>query len=134
MIWMILVVTVIFGGQPGAKNAKGNELYQQKKYDEALMAYQEAQADEPDNPSLHYNIGNTLYQREKYPEAIQAYKKALNSEKPLNNQAYYNLGNSLYRLGQLKESIEAYKRGLRIQSDDTDMKYNLEFVQRQLQD
>jgi len=52
----------------------------------------------------------------------------------LDAQAYYNLGNSLYRTGQLEPAIDAYKRALTIAPDDQDTKYNLEYVQRQMQE
>ena len=130
---VILVILLFLGWQPAAKNARGNELYQQEKYDEALTAYDEALAEDGENPALHYNRGNALYRSEQYPSAVQAYVNALEGEVPVGGRARYNMGNSLYRMGLLKESIEAYKAGLRIEPDDVDMKYNLEYVMRQLQ-
>ncbi len=130
---VILVILLFLGWQPTAKNARGNELYQQEKYDEALTAYNEALAEDGENPALHYNRGNALYRSEQYPSAVQAYANALDGEAPVGARARYNMGNSLYRMGLLKESIEAYKEGLRVEPDDIDMKYNLEFVMRQLQ-
>lgn len=128
----ILVILLFLGWQPAAKNARGNELYLQERYDEALAAYDEALTEDGENPALHYNRGNALYRSEQFPTAVQAYVNALDGEAPVGGRAQYNMGNSLYRMGRLKESIEAYKAGLRIQSDDIDMKYNLEFVTRQL--
>lgn len=128
----ILVLLLFLGWQPAAKNARGNELYQQEKYNEALAAYDEALAEDGENPALHYNRGNALYRSEQYPSAVQAYVNALEGEAPVGGRAQYNMGNSLYRMGLLKESIEAYKAGLRIEPDDIDMKYNLEYVMRQL--
>ncbi|MXY96707.1 MAG: tetratricopeptide repeat protein, partial [Gemmatimonadetes bacterium] len=130
---VILVILLFLGWQPAVKNARGNELYQQEKYDEALTAYDEALAEDGENPALHYNRGNALYRSEQYPSAVQAYVNALEGEAPVGGRARYNMGNSLYRMGLLKESIEAYKAGLRIEPDDVDMKYNLEYVMRQLQ-
>jgi tetratricopeptide (TPR) repeat protein len=133
-MWLIISLFFsIFPWSSGSKNAQGNALYQQGKYAEAAASYREAQAEAPDNPALPYNLGNALYRQEKYAEAIQAYKQAVNGKDPINARALYNLGNSLYRTGRLQESVEAYKQGLRITPDDIDMKYNLEFVQRQLQ-
>lgn len=131
MILLILLPLLILGWSPGEKNAEGNALYRKGQYDGALEAYQTAQADAPDNAALSYNLGNTLYRKQKYPEAIQAYRQAIQGKDALSAQAYYNLGNSLFRAGQSQQAIEAYKQGLRITPDDVDMKYNLEFVQRQ---
>ncbi len=130
----ILVVVLLFGWQPSAaKNARGNELYSQEKYSEALAAYDEALAADEENPALHYNRGNALYRTEQFPTALEAYTNAVEGAPSLGGSAHYNMGNSLYRMGRLQESIEAYKAGLRIAPDDLDMKYNLEFVTRQLQ-
>lgn len=129
---VILVILLFLGWQPAAKNDRGNELYQQERYDEALAAYNEALAEDGENPALHYNRGNALYRSEQYPSAVQAYTKALDGEAPVGGRAQYNMGNSLFRMGLLEESIEAYKAGLRVEPDDIDMKYNLEYVMRQL--
>ncbi len=130
----ILVIILFLGWQPAAKNTRGNELYNQAKYDEALKAYEEALAEDGENPALHYNRGNALYRKEQYPTAVQSFTNALDGDPPLNGQAWYNMGNGLYRMGRLEEAIGAYKEGLRIKSDDVDLKYNLEFVSRQLQE
>ena len=130
----ILVIILFMGWQPAGKNTRGNELYHQAKFDEALRAYDEALAEDGENPALHYNRGNALYRKEQYPTAVQSFTNALDGDPPLNGQAWYNMGNGLYRMGRLEEAIEAYKEGLRIKSDDVDMKYNLEFVSRQLQE
>tara|TARA_B100001750_G_C15461917_1_gene574792 strand:+ start:814 stop:1473 length:660 start_codon:yes stop_codon:yes gene_type:complete len=130
---IILVIILFLGLQPGTKNARANELYRQGKFDEALAIYNSALEEAGETPALHYNRGNALYRKEQYPIALQAYTNALESNPPLNGNAYYNMGNSLYRMGRLEASIEAYKQGLQVRADDNDMKYNLEYVTRQLQ-
>lgn len=116
------------------QTSKGNQLYEKEQYPEALEAYREAQKKDPDSPAIHYNIGNAFYRQGKFKEAAQEYRQATDGAEPFNSQAYYNLGNSLFRDGQLPEAVEAYKRALRITPGDMDAKYNLEFVQRQLQE
>ena len=76
----ILVILLFLGWQPAVKNARGNELYQQEKYDEALAAYDEALAEDGENPALHYNRGNALARAGAIPDAIQAYERALDLE------------------------------------------------------
>lgn len=123
----------LFGQPAAALNAKGNEHYQAKRYDEAQNVYRAAQLKQPESAALHYNIGNTLYRQSRYDDALQQYRQATAGPKPLNAQAHYNAGNTLYRTGKLDEAVEAYKRTLRILPNDADAKFNLEFIKRQMQ-
>ena len=131
---MLLYIFLVFSLFNWFQNSKGNQLYQDEQYTEAMKAYREAQERDPAASAIHYNIGNALYRQDKFEEATKEYSQAIDGAEPLNARAYYNLGNSLYRTGRLQDAIEAYKRALRITPDDVDAKYNLEFAQRQLQE
>ncbi len=117
-----------------SKVLQGNELFQQQKYDEANNAYRDAQLDNPTSPIIDYNIANTLYEKKKYEEAVKYYNKvAKNADDPLfQSKVYYNLANTLYRLNKLQEAIPAYTEALKLNPDDEDAKYNLEFVRAKL--
>ncbi len=121
-------------GKARGKVLKGNELFEQGKYDEANNYYQDAKLDRPTDPIIDYNIANTLYEKKKYEEALKLYDEVLkNSDDPLlQAKAYYNMGNALYRLNKLPESILAYKEALKLNPDDEDAKYNLEYVRAKL--
>jgi tetratricopeptide (TPR) repeat protein len=121
-------------GKGRAKVAEGNQLFTAGKYDEANNAYRDAQLDNPTSPVIDYNIANTLYEKKNYEEAIKLYDKLTkNTDDPvLQKQAYFNLGNTLYRLHKLPESILAYKEALKIDPNDEDAKYNLEYVRAKL--
>ncbi|KAA3618048.1 MAG: tetratricopeptide repeat protein [Calditrichaeota bacterium] len=113
---------------------EGNKLFTEEKYDEANNAYRDAQLDNPTSPVIDYNIANTLHEKKKYEEAIELFNKVTkNSDDPLfQSQAYYNLANTLYRLNKLQEAIPAYTEALKLNPDDEDAKYNLEFVRAKL--
>lgn len=117
------------------KTQEANELYQEKKYDQALTKYQDALLSDPENKRLQFNVGNTLYQKKKYEEALKEYQNVIGTEElPLEGQTYYNIGNALYRMNKLPESILAYQQALKINPDDMDAKYNLEYVRRKLKE
>jgi tetratricopeptide (TPR) repeat protein len=121
------------GGPAHRKTEKGNRLYQQGAYEEALGAYTEAQVAAPDAPELHYDIGNVLYRQGSFEESAEAYLRALGSAPPtLAPLAAYNLGNSLYEQGRYEEAIRAYVRALRQNPSDRDAKHNLELALRAL--
>ncbi len=94
----ITIALAACGSTVTSSNRQGNKLYSQGKYDEALSAYQKAQAEQPDLAELHYNVGNTLHRKEDYQEAAAETLQGLSKADPdLRARAYCNLGNSFYR-------------------------------------
>ena len=66
---------------------------------------------------------------------MKDFEKSLSIEDILTqSKSYYNIGNSLYRMGKLPESILAYTQALKLNPNDEDAKYNLEFVRAKLKD
>ena len=120
--------------QAASKNNEGNRLYEQRKYDEALKKYVDAQATRPGAPELHYNIGNVLFRRKEYDKAVEEYRRAQAAADPVLSQAAtFNRGNALLMQGQPEEAIQAYVQALRSRPDDTDAKRNLEIALRLLE-
>ncbi len=112
----------------GTSMRKGNHLYRQEKYEEALQKYQEALVQEPDNPKIHYNIGRAFYKMEKYDEAISEFEMGLlEKDRAFQSKVFYNVGNCQFRKGQLNAAIESYKMSLLTNHEDMDAKQNLEF-------
>jgi Ca-activated chloride channel family protein len=117
------------------KVKEGNRLFEEGKIDDALKKYTDAQIDYPTSPVIHYNIGDALYKQEKYDGAMEEFEKSLSSDEPhFASMAYYNQGNSLYRKGDYAKAIEAYQQALKLNPDDEDAKFNLEFVRRKLKE
>ena len=128
--------------------AQGNDLYLEGKFQEALKIYRTAQIESPESPSLHYNIGNALFKSNKYEDAATAFTKALATDDAvLQQQIYYNLGNTRFRQGEtmmqsgdqkgldmFKQAIASYKTSLELNPNDTDSKYNIEYVQQKLKE
>lgn len=121
-------------GKGRSKVLEGNKLFAEGKFDEANIAYRDAQLDNPASTIIEYDIANTLYEKKKYEEALKLYDKITKDpdDPVLQSRAYYNLGNTLYRLNKLPESILAYKEALKLNPDDAQAKYNLEYVRARL--
>jgi len=80
----------------------GDAYYKQKKYDEAMKAYQTALSKTKDKElkgKAFYNIGNSLLDDNKLKESIEAYKNSLKMN-PKDEEAKYNLSYALKKLQQ----------------------------------
>ncbi len=123
------------GADPAAsKNNEGNRLYNQKRYEDALKMYTDAQASRPDASELHYNIGNVLFRKKEYDKAVEEYLRAQAAANPaLSEAATFNRGNALMLQGRPEDAIKAYVQALRARPGDGDAKRNLELALRLLQ-
>jgi len=125
---------------------KANSLYRQKRYDEAIKLYNEAQIKSPDSKEINYNIGIAQYKKGDYNTAINLLEKAtVSKDRILESKANYNIANAKYKLGKLKEntdlketvnllrqSLDYYKRAIELNSKDEDAKINHELVEKEL--
>lgn len=121
---------------------KGNRLYREGKYEDAVAAYQRVVESGKASPQVHYNLGTALLALGRYQDADVHFQRALQGVEPeLRERTFYNLGNrflqdarangDLRQQGELLDAaIEAYKRTLRIDPQDVDAKWNLEMALR----
>ena len=102
------------GADPAAsKNNEGNRLYNQKRYDDALKLYTDAQASRPEGSELHYNIGNVLFRKKEYDKAVEEYLRAQAAANPaLSEAATFNRGNALMLQGRPEDAVKAYVQAL----------------------
>jgi len=84
----------------------GNMLYRNKRFDDALPSYSQAQKQQELQQLARFNTGNSLV------------KSGMNS------------GDS----EKLKKALESYREAIRMAPDDLDAKYNYEFVKKILSD
>jgi Ca-activated chloride channel family protein len=111
---------------------KGNEQFQNKRYQSAIEAYRKVQVKNPDAPEVLYDLGTALYKVDSFQESAQDLEVAGKKAKDLQMRAraLYNYGNAQYRLGNFEKAIGSYKQVLAIDPKDKDAKYNLEFLQK----
>lgn len=129
-------IALPFGGGAHRKTEEGNRHYVERRFDEALRAYTEAQVDAPEAPELYYDLGNVFYRQGDYEGAAEAYSRALilGASDALVPAAAYNLGNARYRQQEFEEAIKAYQRALEADPADTETKRNLELALRALEE
>lgn len=134
---LTFIQTEIFAQGAGrAKVLEGNRFYAEEKFDEANDKYRDAQVDNPESPIIHFNVGDALYQKRNYEEAMKSFQSAVQktNDPQLQAQSYYNLGNTLFRLDKWQESIAAYQQALKLNPNDEDAKFNLEYVRRKIKE
>lgn len=141
-ILILLIMPAVAWGSPASAFREYNE----GKYQDALRDYNQLLEKKKDDPRLHFNAGTAAYQSHQFEEATKQLNAALASpDLQLQQRTYYNLGNTLYRAGQQlpdaakkqeawENAMKQYESALKLNQQDTDAKFNQEFVQKQLEE
>jgi len=124
---------------------RGNRAFAEKRWDDAIAAYEKARGGELDERAIDYNVGTARQRKaEALPpgddrtrlerEAMEALTRGGTAKDPaIAGQAQYNLGNLLLGANQLDEAIAAYKQALRLDPGLDDARVNLEMAMRRRQ-
>jgi tetratricopeptide (TPR) repeat protein len=88
---------------------KGNDLFDQGKYEEAIQSYQTIIEKTPETFILYRNIGNCYFQMENYEEAEEYYKKVLEKD-PDDTESILGVGNTYANRGQNDKALEWYSK------------------------
>ena len=114
-------------------NREGNTAYDAGDYQAALDRYRQAQVEAPDDAAYIYHGGNALHRLGQMDRAItESQRASANGPDEVRFRAYYALGNHYVRQDRLAQARDAYKNALKINPGDMDAKFNLEVVQRRL--
>ncbi|MGA2864054.1 MAG: hypothetical protein ABSF95_06155 [Verrucomicrobiota bacterium] len=120
--------------------------YKHGQYEQALKEYEQLLQRQGDDARLHFNAGAAAYRSQQLEAAAKQFDEALNaSDLRLQEMAYYNRGNALYYLGERnpdpakrgeawQKSVQDFQSSLKLNPQDQDAKYNLEFVKKKLEE
>lgn len=108
----------------------GNDLYEEKKYEEAELQYRKALNEDQESVAGTFNLGNALNKQGKHEQAVSEFESAVlkAEEKETRAGAYYNRGNSFLEGSQLDQAISSYVEALKLNPADQDAKYNLSYA------
>lgn len=119
---------------------RGNRLYRQGRYAEAVEAYQAALETGQESAVLRFNLGTALLRLGRYDEAEPHLRAALEAVDPeVREPALFNLGSRFLEEGRasqdprarqqlLDTAVEAYRRALRLDPSSVDAKWNYELA------
>jgi Ca-activated chloride channel family protein len=135
--WLLVLALMLFmlpmrlWADVGNDVNQGNRNYTNRRYEQALQKYQDAQIKSPDSAVVQYNLANALHKLGKFEEADAAYHRTLKANNPrLSAKAWYNLGNNFLQQRKFSEAIEPYQKSLKISPKDEDALNNLALALR----
>jgi len=103
---------------------KGNKLYEEGKFEEAVSAYKEAIEISQSQWGYYFNLGLAYKKIDNKEEALASFKKSVN----LNPKSYSSnkeLGEILAKGDNYEEAKEYYQKAVELSPDDPDAFYNL---------
>ena len=100
------------------------DLINSARYDEGIEVLEEANALDPTNPLVQYNIGVAHHFSDRFEEAIAAYTLALSVDNRLDS-AYYNRGLILRDQGKLRDAVADLKIAAALNSSNAAAHWNL---------
>ena len=133
---------------PRSLVSKGNRDYKERKYPDALSAYEQAAQEKPESPQIWFNRGDALFRQGKFAEAAEAFEQAavLSGDQSLEARSKFNQGNADFRLGvesaksnstqaieQVERSVGHYRDALRTDPSLDDAKHNIEVARRYIE-
>jgi tetratricopeptide (TPR) repeat protein len=109
---------------PKSPLIKGDALYKEKKYDEALEEYQRILAENQDLYQVYNKIGLCYYRLNDTENAIEAFKLMLEKE-PQSQDTLINLSAIYFEKGDLEEGMKYFKQLDEKSLEDPSIFYNI---------
>jgi tetratricopeptide (TPR) repeat protein len=88
-----------------------------KRYESALVAYEEASQFGEDNPALYQGKAAVFYALNRFDEALSAYQQAIWLE-PERAQCWRGKGQTLVHLNRFDEACKAYEQAIQLTPDN----------------
>ncbi|MDR1366860.1 MAG: VWA domain-containing protein [Puniceicoccales bacterium] len=130
--------------QLSAKDSRGETLYKEGKFKEALEFYNENLKKNPNDNATLFNKGTTSLAMMDYEGAEESFKQALpGAPVGLQKNIFYNLGNTLFQKGmglanpqdklqQWEDSKKNFQSAVDLDSQFGDAKQNLQYVEEEI--
>ena len=103
---------------------QGNRAYLEGRYTDALDAYRQAVAADPDNPEFRTNLAVVLVALNRIDEAKESLEESLRLN-PTREVALFSMGTLLAKEGRDADAIPYYERALRSNPGNVDARFNM---------
>jgi len=103
------------------------------KLTEAVQAYREAHARDPQNPVILNNLGYALYLKKEYPLAIEQFEKIIQTS-PRFKEAHSNLALAYYQLQKYDEALKEIDILLKLDPGHENAKKFRENIRQKMQE
>ncbi len=123
-IKMIKIEGIVLNEEIVTELEKGNLLFTEKKYQEALLAYEEILKKNPEVFIIYKNIGNCYFALEKYNQAVEFYLK-LFEKQPTSAETMTLIGNSYVNAKNMEKAMEWYGKIPFEEIKDVNTLYNI---------
>ena len=113
---------------------RGNRNYKSENYEQAIESYRKALEIRPNNAKAQFNIGDAYYAKQSYDTAYKEFQKVLDisPDAKLKSDAVYNMGNCLLAQNKYYDAFNIYKVSLKLNPENENALYNLEFCRAHL--
>jgi len=135
-VGVLLLLPVLGGGFDPlrVRNAaveRGNAALAAGRAKDALAAYDQALAEQPDAQGIHFNRGVALHRLGQHEAARQALLRATQgADRALRAKSFYNLGDIDFEQKRFGEAATAFQQALRFDPAHRAAKWNLELALR----
>ncbi|MCK9520138.1 MAG: tetratricopeptide repeat protein, partial [Dehalococcoidia bacterium] len=114
-------------------NEQGRDAMQAGDYDRAIILFQEAQAEEPDNAGITLNLAGALHAAGRYDEAQLTARRVLGSNRSaVRARAHASIGHHRFATQDLAGALESFRAALLADPGDEDSRHDYEVVLRLL--
>lgn len=128
LLFLLLIAAAPAAAGVQAGLREGGQLFEEKKYGQALAAYNQILRDAPQNEAASFGAGAAAYYLKDYGSAEAAFKQAARQEGGLQQDALFNLGNAYYRAGDKKQAAAVYRQVILNNPKDKEAIHNLQLI------
>ena len=110
---------------------KGIELFNDKKYSEAIEYYKKVLKKRKGDAAAELGLGSSAYYNDNIDLALKSFEGASKSDNDIiQSKALYNIARILQDKDEISKSLKLYKKALELNPSDVDTKINYEILKK----